>query len=343
MAGAGVLVAPDTVVTCAHVVEAALGLARTDEPPGGNVELGFLALPPGQRSVAARVPADGWFRAGPVGDLAVLKLEVRAPAGSGVAPTARCGVGVGLSVRVFGHPAEAPSGLWARARIAGAGGPHPGWWQLDGADVTGARIERGFSGAGVWNADGSAVLGVLASVLATAGADTTRVAWMIPLDLLDGTPYEVPRTAAGPPCDDARPGDVTRSGDTARPQADPRPHEPRRWPDNRPRAGVRSAAVAPSRAALWALAESLLAVESVAADGGAALLSLLPRDLAGSIRRDPKPRFQLFHVVQRCGEFERGPAELVAAVRWAEGETRAMEQFAALAGETWPDRFGDHD
>jgi hypothetical protein len=210
----------------------------------------------------------------------------------------------GAPVSVFGHPARVPDGLWARGRVVGPGGAHPPWRQIDGLDAVGAPVERGFSGAGVWDLSRGLVVGVLAAVLAPRRmdiADSPRVAWMIPLDVLDATPFAV-----------AAPS----------------------------RAAVDWSAPLPS--ALWSLVDRLLAVESFREDPGPLLAQLSPAISAGT-SRSSKPRLQLYHVVGRCGEFVQGPAELVRTVRWMEGDTLAVREFVAQARKTWPDRLGDDE
>lgn len=303
IAGAGLLLTGRTVLTCAHVVEAALRPSDPGPAPEGTVLVDFPGIE-GAGPLPARVAEGGWLRNPPAADLAVLELAQAPPAGVGAAPAGTCGTDTGTPVTLFGHPAPVPDGLWARGRVTGPGGPHPGWRQVDGLDAVGARVERGFSGAGVWDLDRGLVIGVLASVLVPSGrdgADRPRVAWMIPLDLLE------------PPL---------RPAALAEPVAD-------------------SWAAPPS--SLWPLVDRLLAVESVRADAGAQLLALLPAEIAAGTARSAVPRVQLYHLVSRCGQFARGPAALVRAARWLEGDTLAVTDLVAQAARTWPGRLADDD
>ncbi|MFF9622525.1 trypsin-like peptidase domain-containing protein [Streptomyces griseosporeus] len=305
IAGAGVHLSEDTVLTCAHVVEAALRLPRTGEPPDGTVLVDFPATAAHPVPVRAAVAEGGWLRSSPAGDLAVLRLTDPAPAGTAPAPAGRFGTGTGGEVAVFGHPAGVPGGLWARGRVAGAGGTYPAWWQIDGLDLGGAPMQRGFSGAGVWDDARGLVVGVLTAVPGTAipdGASPPRGAWMIPLDTLDGTAFALP----------ARPGGS---------------------------APVPAGPASPS--ALWPLVDRLLALESLRLDAGAQLLGQLPAGIVSGIARRTTARLQLHQIVHRCGEFEEGPAALVRAVRWMEGDTAAVREFVEQARKTWPDRLDD--
>jgi hypothetical protein len=305
IAGSGVVLDERTVLTCAHVVEAALRLPRIPKPPPGTVLVDFPEAGGEWGSpVRARVAEDGWLRSPPAGDLAVLQLEEPAAAVPVPAPAGRCGDRIGFVVSVRGNVGSVSHGLWARARVVGAGGTHPLWRQLDGLGVTGARIARGFSGAGVWDDARGQVIGLVTSVLDTPESDSIRVAWMIPLDVLDGTRFAILS------------------------------------PGNLPTEQERNNRLA-LHGAVWPLVDCLLTIESIASDGGAALLSLLPGRIAWGVPRHSRPRLQLLHIVRRCGEFEEGPAALLAALRDMEGETIAMTHFTRLAEQTWPDRLSD--
>lgn len=307
IAGAGLLLTDHTVLTCAHVVEAALRLPRCDtgDPPRGTVLVDFPAAPEGAEPTAARVADGGWLRHPPAGDLAVLRLDAPPPRSVSPAPVGRCGTESGALVSVFGHPAAVPNGLWARGRVVGQGGPLPGWRQIDGLDAVGAAVERGFSGAGVWDLGRGLVVGVLASVLTPRRTDPAaaapRVAWMIPLDALD--PGHLP----------------------APPVAEP----------------VTDRAAPPS--SLWPLVDRLLAMESFRVDAGTQLLAQLPAEITAGTTRSTNPRLQLYHLVSRCGEFTVGPTALARAVRWMEGDTLAVTDFVAQARKTWPGRLDDDD
>ncbi|CAL9548513.1 hypothetical protein SUDANB108_04414 [Streptomyces sp. enrichment culture] len=200
-------------VTCAHVVEAALRGPRREEAPADPVTVDFPAEP-GVGPVKARVAEGGWFRLAPASDLAVLRLTGPLPPGTSAAPVDATAPRTDVPVWVFGHPPDAPNGVWARARTVAAGGPQARWLQLDGDDSPGARIEQGFSGAGVWDRHSLKVTGVVSSVLNRAAPIPTRVAWMIPFALLARSSFAPllgsgvgPAGAAGP----ADPWDVVNA------------------------------------------------------------------------------------------------------------------------------------
>ncbi|MFI1014398.1 trypsin-like peptidase domain-containing protein [Streptomyces sp. NPDC020965] len=187
--GAGVYVAPGHVLTCAHVVAAALGAAggRTPAaPPPGAV---FLGAPgsPDAAPVKAVVVDGGWFP-GPLDggrsvDLAVLRFSGPPPGGVVPAVLAASGEPDGRELSVYGHPVAAPAGIWSVVRAVGWGGPHHEWVQLAGTGPTGAGIERGFSGAGVWDPVARGIVGLVTAAYRERGA---KVAWMLPLEVAGG-------------------------------------------------------------------------------------------------------------------------------------------------------------
>ncbi|MEV8594828.1 trypsin-like peptidase domain-containing protein [Streptomyces sp. NPDC052012] len=188
-----------------------------------------------------------------------------------------------------------------RVRARVAGGSREGLRRLEPLEGT---WETGrFVGAGVWDTERGRVVGVVAPAPA-APADTAGAVRMIPFDVLDATRFGELLSGNFPP-------------------------------------GHNAAQQATTQGELWPLVESLLAIESVASDGGAAVLSLLPGRIAWGVPRQSRPRLQLLHLVRRCGEFEEGPAALVAAVRVMEGDTSAVQRFIRLAGQTWPHRLRD--
>ncbi|MFF0445150.1 trypsin-like peptidase domain-containing protein [Streptomyces sp. NPDC004609] len=115
-------------------------------------------------------------------DFAVLALDAGHPGfprGCGPLPLARCGTPEGQPVAVIGYPRGAPAGLIATARLTGGGGPCPDWVQLDGLQTTGAAVERGFSGAAVWDPARRRVIGLVTSAYTDR---TAKVAWMLPVE-----------------------------------------------------------------------------------------------------------------------------------------------------------------
>ncbi|MEW2495170.1 trypsin-like peptidase domain-containing protein [Streptomyces nodosus] len=197
--GSGVLVDGGRVLTCAHVVQEALGLAE-EESPG---ERRLVVDHPGSLTADVSygwVLPQGWAppdreRA----DVAVLALGGPAPADCVPARLRPCGPAQGRGVRAFGQASSAGPGIWVAARLLGAGGLSPDWVQLDSPDQADGQVRGGYSGAGVVDEHGD-VIGI---VVAARRPAASRVAWMIPVeavvrycpllgDALHGDPAPVP-------------------------------------------------------------------------------------------------------------------------------------------------------
>jgi WD40 repeat protein len=152
-AGVGVLVTHQHIVTCAHVVNGALGrdLAAQDVPPGiVTVDFPLISREPLRARVVCWVPPP---KAGLLAgdDVAGLELiEGRSPTGAVPAQLMVEQSRPGRIVRVYGCPAGRPDGQWVdatiRERVAN------GRFQLD--SDPGQRIRQGFSGSPVVDATG---------------------------------------------------------------------------------------------------------------------------------------------------------------------------------------------
>ncbi|MFC8508392.1 trypsin-like peptidase domain-containing protein [Streptomyces sp. NPDC057411] len=181
--GAGFLVAPDTVATCAHVVAEAAGEPGIpEEPPDGPVRLDFPLLP--GREAGERPPAGPAVLAEvlvwrPAADVALLRLDAPVP-GSRPVPLADA-AGTRLwqhPFRVLGFPAHSDAGVWAGGTLRGPQGE--GWVQME-TGVPGQRIVPGFSGAAVWDETQGGVVGM---TVAADGATGSTTAYLIPLGTL---------------------------------------------------------------------------------------------------------------------------------------------------------------
>lgn len=178
--GAGFLVSERMVLTCSHVVAQALGTA----------EIGLVSRQ-GFVSVDFALIRDAAFRrqkanivslpvvpnpAGMVSDIAVLMLEVEAPTGSRPLP-----LSLDPEVRqhpftTFGFPSFSPhdNGDWADGIIEGLGSA--GLLQIRSGSRQGRRVQRGFSGAPVWDME----LGCVVGMITEADRDSEdRVAYAI--------------------------------------------------------------------------------------------------------------------------------------------------------------------
>ncbi|ATL31448.1 serine protease [Streptomyces formicae] len=163
--GAGFLVAPDLVITCAHVVSDALDLPR-DAPVGTGAEVA-VELPLADGAASGRNAVGGvtaavrrWV---PVngdqsGDVALLELRGPLP-GARPVPMADPETVWDDETRAVGFTEDHPDGIWHDGRLRGRTGR--GWVQLSRADGEATYVERGFSGSPVWDEACGAVVGLL--------------------------------------------------------------------------------------------------------------------------------------------------------------------------------------
>jgi len=190
-AGVGVLVGDDRVLTCAHVVNVALGRPKheTQEPPRESRVLVELPLLDGLSGLAAECRVDVWLPpavsrpgGGDVAALVVVSGALNADAHPACFAPAEGNHGE--SVDVFGYPSDPPrkeSGGWATCTVRGAVGG--GALQLDSQPGSALRPQPGYSGSPVVrrDRDGDTVVGLL--VVASRN-DGTRDSYAIPVSVL---------------------------------------------------------------------------------------------------------------------------------------------------------------
>ncbi|GAB2719256.1 nSTAND1 domain-containing NTPase [Nocardia thraciensis] len=190
--GAGFVVGPRLVATCAHVVSEAAGAdAQETRPPDTAVWIDFPLLPAGVR-VRARVRRWAPITADGGGDIAVLEIVDDLPEPVVAPPFWRAEQPWGREFRMLGFPAEFDSGVWVAGEFRAAQGV--GWLQLQAAGG-GQPITGGFSGAAVWDAASGAVVGM---AVAADRRRYTRTAFMIPIaEVLGIDPAMLPNPYRG--------------------------------------------------------------------------------------------------------------------------------------------------
>jgi len=158
VAGAGFLVAPRLVLTCAHVVGEAT-----------EVALDFPLLAPGREQAAQIVHRD------PERDVAVLRPEGLPPEAAPVrlvTPQETWG----HPFRAFGFPVGHPGGVWAGGELRAPIGD-TGWLQIEDVKGTGYFVQPGFSGGPVWDEEVHGVVGMVVTAERDPGV---RAAFCIP-------------------------------------------------------------------------------------------------------------------------------------------------------------------
>lgn len=152
IAGTGFFVGDRYVLTCAHVIDDALGRNRGDAAqPGDEIRLDLPFLDRtglSGRVVAwrAKHPLDDLER-DPVSDIAVLALSEPVPGGLATRAAVLSRPAVGTGFQTFGFPGGMDNGVEAgdELRMTDAGG----WHQLRDTQAHSSFVEAGFSGAPV--------------------------------------------------------------------------------------------------------------------------------------------------------------------------------------------------
>jgi WD40 repeat protein/energy-coupling factor transporter ATP-binding protein EcfA2 len=167
------LITADVVCSCAHVVAAELGADASDtEAPTGSVRVEFPILG-GRAAVDAVVMR--WIPVSEDGRGDIVLLRLAEPV-LGARPVRLVGDRDVWEhrFRVLGFPAGRDDGVWTAGRLRGPQGT--GWIQMN-VDDDGPPIERGFSGAPVWD---ETLGGVVGMTVATDGPSRRTTAYLIP-------------------------------------------------------------------------------------------------------------------------------------------------------------------
>lgn len=193
--GVGFIIARNQVLTCAHVVNAALGRPLEEQAAPAAARRPTIILPlqdDGAGSAGSRiakVPAEVLHWVPPSsesfagGDIAYLKTPAGAlPAALTPVTLADPSGSQGMSLDLFGYPTTPPRpmGAWTRCRLVNkvAGGI----WQLDQDPEAALRVQPGYSGSPLWDSSRCAVVGML--VIAAVAGSSALNAYAIPASRL---------------------------------------------------------------------------------------------------------------------------------------------------------------
>ncbi|MEV5718208.1 trypsin-like peptidase domain-containing protein [Amycolatopsis mediterranei] len=196
--GAGMLLGESTVLTCAHVVQA----AGEEALSGAHVLVRFVGLD-GMPETLAAVRPGCWVPPSDDGrgDIALLDLTEAFPHVPG-APLVRLGAVRDRVVHTYGFPAPHRYGVWVNnAELAGPAGAAGEWIQLN-SPLPGERVRRGFSGAGVIDKATGAVLGM---VVTEYTDERAGLAYLIPVEVIVRHVPDVARWVGEPPRPSAGP------------------------------------------------------------------------------------------------------------------------------------------
>jgi len=180
-AGMGIVLDSRHVMTCAHVVNAAL--ARPNESATSPTETVRVAFPLSRSDETLEARVVVWrpmhAKEG-ASDVAILELEEPVPLDVGHAKFVRTQqTAPGGTLQVFGIRAGSESGSRVEARFMGK--TRLGEAQIDGIGTVGVFVQGGFSGSAAWDV---AARGVAGMVVARDSDLVDRVAYIVPTSTL---------------------------------------------------------------------------------------------------------------------------------------------------------------
>ncbi|NEP80705.1 MAG: trypsin-like peptidase domain-containing protein [Okeania sp. SIO3B3] len=182
--GAGFLVSNEYVLTCAHVITQALSIPQnTQEIPDGSIELDFPLIAPGNKLKAQVIFWQPFLSTELVEDIAGLKLNSKL---LNTTQPARLVEAEDLwehPIRIFGFPKGHNDGIWASGVLRDVTGKN--WLQIEDIKVSGYQVEKGFSGAPVWDEQLAGVVGM--AVAAETKRENTKAAFLISTKILRET------------------------------------------------------------------------------------------------------------------------------------------------------------
>jgi tetratricopeptide (TPR) repeat protein len=178
--GAGFLVGEKHILTCAHVVAEALGIAQDHvDQPEDSVQLDFPLLAPGKKLTAQVVVWQPPRPSGHGGDIAGLELDALPPPEASPARLVAAENLWGHFFRALGFPRGNEGGTWASGILLDR--QAASWVQIEDVKETGYRVQPGFSGTPVWDDD---LEGVVGMVMVAEARPEIKAAFVIPTDVL---------------------------------------------------------------------------------------------------------------------------------------------------------------
>ena len=192
--GAGVLISDSHILTCAHVVAAALGISETDaEKPKALIDIDFPLSNENEASLSPKSKYQfrvlQWYpilsakelREKKLQDIAVLQLVEGQILPAEIEPQKLVSFEnqVGDEFAAFGFPKNHNAGIWAHGKISRERAD--GWIIVEGEQIEHYWVDKGFSGTPVWNSSKGAYVGI---VVAKEGAEGKLAAFFIPTSVL---------------------------------------------------------------------------------------------------------------------------------------------------------------
>ena len=163
--GAGFLVSPQHVLTCAHVITAALSIPQnTATLPTELISLDFPFLPQHPRCQAQVIrwcPVNPEVIVGELEDIAVLELLAEPPPAAQPVQLVKLVSYFDRGVRLCGFPAGKEMGMYVNAKLQSVTGR--GYIQLN-TDLGHGQVAPGFSGTAVWDKQENGIVGMVVSI-----------------------------------------------------------------------------------------------------------------------------------------------------------------------------------
>lgn len=182
--GAGFLVSGEYVLTCAHVITQALSLPQnTKEMPNDLIELDFPLIAPGNK---LKAQVSFWQPVSStelVEDIAGLKLNSQLLNTVQPPRLVEAEDSWEHPIRIFGFPKGHNDGIWASGVLRDVTGKN--WLQIEDIKESGYQVEKGFSGAPVWDEQLAGVVGM--AVAAETKRENTKAAFLISTKVLRQT------------------------------------------------------------------------------------------------------------------------------------------------------------
>ena len=173
IAGCGFFLA-GCIITCAHVVKHALGIAHNSTTRPLDIVSFDFPLLNSRTILAGRV--NKWFT-----EADVTSLEILSPLPENIsAPRLIKADNLwGHSFRAYGFPRGHDEGVWASGRILHK--VSNGWLEIEDVKQTGLFVQPGFSGGAIWDEEYHGIVGM---VIGSDANLQSRVAYVIPTNKL---------------------------------------------------------------------------------------------------------------------------------------------------------------
>ncbi len=177
LVGAGFLVTGRHLLTCAHVVHAALEQSLL-ESPGEPVRFDFPFVAP-EQTMTAQVMFWKPRQADGTGDIAGLELTTPIPDGAKPVSLFSVQETWGHPFRAFGFPLHHNDGVWASGVLRDK--KTNGHIQIEDTKTPGYAVQPGFSGSPVWDERISGLVGMIVTAERNV---TTKAAFVIPAETI---------------------------------------------------------------------------------------------------------------------------------------------------------------